>query len=494
MKSFWYDSAPSPAPRRDPHPDEVDVVVVGGGLTGLTTALLLARSGQSVLLLEARRFGDVTTGRTTGKVSLLQGTKLSRMLRTQSEHVTRSYVEGTVEGRDWLARFCADHAVPIDIRDAVTFASTPDERDSAEAEHRACQRLGIDTTWESDPDLGIPAYGATVLRDQYQIDPAPLLEALLDELSRHGGRVREDSRVLSVSKVGRPTVRTSDGAVVRAQHVVLATGTPVLDRGLYFAKLEPRRSYVLLYAGADIPPAMLLSSGDPSFSVRDVTAPGGEPRLMVGGNGHTVGRTRSELEHLNGLRDWAAERYPGGTETHAWSAQDYSSHDGIPYVGKLPRGLGHIHLATGYDKWGLTNGVAAALRITGEILGDQPSWARPMGRRITRPRGAATVVTTNLKVGLALATGIIGAESRTVDPKPAEGAGSVGRAGLNPVPVATSTVDGNTCSVIGVCTHLGGVLKWNDAERSWDCPLHGSRFAPDGAVLEGPATVPLPPR
>lgn len=494
MTSFWYDRQPRSAARHDLLPGRADVVVVGAGLTGLTTALLLARSGKSVVVLEARSIGDVTTGHTTGKLSLLQGTKYSRMLRSQSERVARSYVEANTEGQAWLLRFCADHGVPTDVRDAMTFAATASERRTAHDEHLAATRLGVGTEWIEEPDLGFENYGAAVLRDQAQIDPAPVLAALAAQVTEHGGVIRENSRVASVSKVGRPAVRTDDGATVHCDTVVLATGTPILDRGLYFAKVEAHRSYVLMFSGVSAPGPMLLSAGSAGYSIRDVPQPPGEPLLMVGGKGHVVGRTVSEARRLDELRIWAAERFPGGHETHAWSAQDYSSHDGIPFVGKLPRGLGHLYVATGYDKWGLTNGVAAALRITGEILGKTPTWARPMGHRITRPRGAFALVSANAKVGLALAGGLAKAELRAADPQPPEGTGSVGRSGIDPTPIGTSTVGGTTCSVVGLCTHLGGVLKWNDAERSWDCPLHGSRFAPDGAVLEGPATRPLAKR
>lgn len=467
-------------------------MVVGAGLTGLTTALLLARGGKRVHVLEARQIGSVTTGHTSGKVSLLQGTKLSRMLEVQSEQVARSYLEANHEGQAWLLRFCADHDVQVDTRDAVTYAATPAQRVSAEAEYRATRRLGLPSRWTEDVEVPFPTHGAAVLADQAQINPMKVLAALASQVREHGGTIEEHSRVVSVSRWGRPTVRTSDDRVLRCDDVVLATGTPFLDRGLYFAKVEAHRSYVLLYStGEHVPEQMLLSAGSPTISLRDVPGEGDLPRLMVGGNGHVVGRTRSEVQHLDELRAWVARHYPGATETHAWSAQDYASHDGIPYVGKLPRGLGHLYLATGYDKWGLTNGVAAALRIAGEILGHSPTWARPMSRRVTRPRSAATLLTRNMAVGRALATGIAAAELKQAPERPADGSGVIGRAGLSPVPIGTSQVDGAVCRVSGVCTHLGGVLKWNDSETTWDCPLHGSRFSADGQVLEGPATRPL---
>ena len=190
-----------------------------------------------------------------------------------------------------------------------------------------------------------------------------------------------------------------------AEQLLLATGTPILDRGLYFAKVEPQRSYGLAFEGAQPPEGMYLSAGSDSRSVRDAPRTTGTA-LLVGGSGHVVGRTDSELEHVDRLREWTATHFPGAVETHRWSAQDYGSHDGVPFLGALPRGGGRIQLATGYEKWGMTNAVAAARVMSGRILGQEPSWAKPLHHRITRPSGAAEIVKTNLGVGLALAGGV----------------------------------------------------------------------------------------
>ena len=466
-------------------------------MTGLTTALLLARAGRKVAVLEARQIGSVTTGNTTGKLSLLQGTKLSTMLSRQTRGVTAAYLEANREGQAWLLRFCSDHAVPVQVRDAVTYAADrgPGLR-QARREHEAATSLGLPVRWEERLPVPFPHEGGTVLPDQAQLDSMEVLEALTSQLRRHGGHVFQGRRVVSVTGSDPHTLTLDDGATVAAQTVVLATGTPILDRGLYFAKLHPMRSYALAFRHPDPPALMALGVGSPSRSVRDTPDPAGDGRLLlVGGEGHTVGRTRSERAGVERLRTWTADHFPGAVETHAWSAQDYSSHDGVPFVGPLPRGGGQIFVATGYDKWGMTNAVAAALDLAGQILNDSPSWAKPLHRRPTGPRAAAQLAKLNAEVGLTMTLGLLAAELRRApEVAPAEGEGQVGREGL--VPVGRSTVGGTTCSVVALCTHLGGTLKWNDFEQSWDCPLHGSRFAPDGQVLEGPATKglrPVPP-
>ncbi len=233
---------------------------------------------------------------------------------------------------------------------------------------------------------------------------------------------------------------------------------------------------------------MLLSAGSATRSVRDAPSADGS-LLLVGGEGHPVGRhDGSTNDRLDTLRAWTEAWFPGAEETHAWSAQDYSSHDGLPAIGALPRGRGHVFLATGYGKWGLTNGVAAAISITKLIHGHRAGWQTTISHRVTRPSGALEIARLNAAVAVHLVGDLAVAEVRSVR-EPEEGEGIVGRSGL--LPIGRARVDGRTCSVVALCSHLGGTLQWNDAERSWDCPLHGSRFTDEGDVLEGPATRPL---
>ena len=460
MTSLWLDGS-------DPLPDDelptgpVDDLVVGAGLSGLVTGLLLARAGRRVAVVEARHVGAVATGNTTAKLSLLQGTKLSSLLQHQTEKVARAYVEANTEGQQWLLRFCADHGVDVQHRLAATYAADESEISSVDDEYDAATRLGLPVSRVDSIDVPFPQHGAVILADQAQFDPMAVLTALAGQFREHGGTLHQGRRVRSVSVTGTPSVTLDDGTTLRAANIVLATGAPILDRALYFARLEPKRSYALAFTGVEAPDGMFLSAGSNGRSIRD--APTADGRLLlVGGSGHSVGRTRSEHQHVEELRSWTATHFPGATETHSWSAQDYSPHDGVPLVGRLPRGRGRIYVATGFDKWGMTNGVAAGLAITGEILGSRPSWATTMSRRPLRPASAVQLAKINALVGVAAAGSV------------------VDRLGAE-----------RSCEVVGVCTHLGGLLHWNDAERTWDCPLHGSRFDQDGAVLEGPATRPL---
>ena len=467
----------------------VDDLVVGAGLTGMLTALLLARAGRKVAVVEARSAGAVTTGNTTAKLSLLQGSHLSSIRRYHSAEVVRAYVEANLEGQAWLLRYCDDHGIAHQRRPAYSYANTDRGASTLRRELELAQQAGLQVSWVDEPhELPFPVSGAITLPDQVQFDPMDVLSAIAIELRAHGGRLHTGVRVTTVRHDDGCTVET-DAGPARAERVVVATGTPILDRSLYFAKLEPQRSYVVSYAGVEAPPqGMYLSVDSPSRSLR--TAPrGGSEQLLVGGGGHVVGRAQSEQKKVDDLRRWAQKYFPEAKETHWWSAQDYSPADSVPAVGALPRGGGRIFVGTGYAKWGMTNAAAAALQLSSEMLGSPKPWARPLNRRRPGPAAVARAAEMNALVGARMGTGWTKALLRASTAAPAEGAGAVGRSGTKVV--ARSTVDGVSCAVSGVCTHLGGILNWNDAEKSWDCPLHGSRFGSDGRVLEGPATSPL---
>ena len=491
MTSFWLDRHRALG-SDDFIPNETsDAVVVGAGFSGLTTALLLARSGMNVTVLEGRTIGSGTSGRTTAKVSLLQGTVLSGLRHYHNRQVVHAYVEGNREGQAWLLRYLDEQGVGYQRRDAYTFAVTDDGASLLEEELAASVSAGLDVESVTETELPFDVRTAIRLKDQAQVDPMDWIEAMVRDIRARGGRIVENVRVRNVEGSDGLRVITDRGEL-HPELVILATGMPILNRGLYFARLKAVRSYAVTLRvpdAASIPAGMYLSAETPGRSLRTVPYDG-EELLMVGGNGYQTGRVASPQGRLDVLTDWAKQHFPGSEVTHAWSAQDHRSTSRMPIFGKLPRGGGRIYAATGYNKWGLTNSVAAALGISSEILGGDVPWARTIQHHTASPKGIGQAVALNADVAKTIAASYAKArlEGPTEVRTPPEGTGVVI---MKDRPVAVSTVEGTTCRLSAVCTHLGGIVSWNDAEKSWDCPLHGSRFAADGSVLEGPATKDL---
>ncbi|MBC6445633.1 FAD-dependent oxidoreductase [Actinokineospora xionganensis] len=490
-QSLWLRTAPAtayPSLTQDTH---VDVAVVGGGITGLTTALLLKRAGLRVVVLEADRIGQGATGNNTAKVSALQATTYSRITRKHGAAAAAQYAAASTAGVELVASLAAEEAIDCDLRRraAYTYAIAEGERDAVRAEAQAAERAGLLTEYqaESDLDVPFPVFGAVRLADQVALHPRRYAIGLAAAVDGDGCVVHENSQVLDVEGGAPPLVRTA-GGVVRADHVVIASHYPMLDRGLFFARIEAVRAYcvAIRLASGTPPQGLAISAGSPAWSI----AHSGDS-LILAGQSHRTGASDTSGRYA-ALEAFAREHWDVAEVTHRWSAQDGSPYDGLPMIGTYLPGSEWLTVATGYQKWGLSTGSFAALLLAGHVTGQEQPWARRFSPHRLSLSGLGSLAKMNATVARDLVGDRLAPMLDSSDEVPAGGAGMV-RDGSGRKAVYRDET-GQVHAVSARCTHLGCLVRFNDQERSWDCPCHGSRFDVDGVVLEGPATKPLEPR
>jgi glycine/D-amino acid oxidase-like deaminating enzyme/nitrite reductase/ring-hydroxylating ferredoxin subunit len=339
----------------------------------------------------------------------------------------------------------------------------------------------------SDTELPFEVPAAVRLGDQADFDPVAYLDALVDVVENAGGRIHENTRVCHA--VGG-VVKTAEGHTIRCQRTIIATHMPFVDRSGLFARAEPKRSYsVTARVDGPVLQGMYLSAGSPTRSLRSVPRPDGE-LLLVGGESHRAG-TDDPREHFDTLQQWGREHFPVASYEHAWAAHDFVGEDNLPYVGAATPFSDRELTVTGLKKWGLAMGAGCAAWLAESILTGEQAWPDAFdSRRVPRPHALASLARHNAESGVFFFGDRLRRSARA-DLAPGEG--SVVRDGLSQKAVFRDD-DGKLRQVSARCTHLGCLVRFNAAERTWDCPCHGSRFDVDGSVIEGPATKPLEPK
>lgn len=468
-----------------------DVVIVGAGITGLTAALGLLERGRSVIVLEALQVGGGTTGLSTGKVTSQHGVRYRDMIRRHGLGVARRYARRAQAAVRTVGALVEEHEISCDLREVASFLHT-DRRthvDEVRAEGEAAASLGLPAAIVDEAPVPYPVHVAVRFTEQLEIDPARYVDGLAHAVVARGGVIHEHTRVTALRhRGGGVEARTAQGRV-RAGHAIVATLSPTVDPVATFARTSPERAYGIatrteVEAAADHAYVV----GPSTRSTRRIIDEDGTPLLVVVGSSHRTGAAVDPAHHLDALIDHARRHWGADEVRYHWSAQDHISHDGLPLVGGLTR-RSRVLVATGAAKWGLTLGTAAAIDLTEAIVDGRP--LRPFqAARVPTASAWPNLVTTNLKnVGRLLR----GRSRDTTSAQPPKGEGLIISDPRHPLAVATD-LDGTTYTLSAACTHLGCTVRFNALERSWDCPCHGSRFAIDGRVLEGPAVRPLQPR
>jgi len=468
----------------------VEVAVLGGGIVGVTAALAVARGGASTALLEAHRIGAGVTGNTTAKLSSLHGLTYASMRASLGDETASAYGLANEAGITRIAELAAELGIDCHLRRKPNFTYTESEgqRREVEDEVAAATALGLPASFAEETELPLEVAAAVRFDDQAEFDPYRYVSGLADAAEREGCLLFERTRAVGIEGAG---VRTALGPRIRAERVIVATHIPFLNRGLFFARTHPERSYALAVRAPQAAlQGMYISAGSPVRSLRSHPAGGGE-LLIVAGESHRVGEG-DEADRYRSLEEFARQRFGAEAVECRWSAQDNMPEDGLPFVGRLVPLSDRVVVVTGLRKWGLAMGTTAAEIVADRVLGRDASRGDPFRPERFHPRAAAAeLVSHNARSGMRFVADRVTRRESADGIAPGEG--RVVGAGLGQMALYRDET-GVVHELSARCTHLGCIVKWNRAEGTWDCACHGSRFGALGDVVQGPATAPLSPR
>jgi len=496
LNTYWLDSTPASSYPKLENDHAADILVIGAGMTGLTAAYLLAKKGRKVTIIDSGNIWSGETGRTTAhlteefdagyaQIEKLHGEKNAKLM-LKSQRAALQFIDETVRELNVDCEFSRV--------DAYLFLHPTDKKESLQEELETLHRIGwpeVQMTeaaipgFEKGPCLRFP--------NQAQFHPLKYLAALAAEVITQGGVIFSNTRAQAVES-GKVT--TADDHTITAAEIIVATHSPIKNI-LFFLKEAAYRTYVI---GAEIPKgsvarALYWDTGsqgvdnDPYHYVRVTAKNETSDLLIAGGEDHKTGQADDAAERFKKLEYWTKKRFPMmGAVEYRWSGQVIEPVDGLPYIGKSPHHK-NLYIATGYSGNGMTNGTLAGMILTDLILGVKNKWEGLFNPTRKTLHSSLEFVKENLNMAKVLVTDRLRKETASAEDL-APGEGAIVQKGVHKI-AAYRDEDGKLSECSATCTHLGCVVQWNTAEKTFDCPCHGSRFTGEGQVITGPALTNL---
>lgn len=462
---------------------EAEVAVIGGGMTGILTAYQLQQHGMDVIVLEADRIGQGVTRNTTAKITSQHNLIYRDLIEDYGFEKAREYAMSQQAAVEQFEHIIRTNQIDCDYREEIAYVYSINHPERIVEEVEASLQLGLPAFFTKETALPFEVAGAEGFEHQASFHPLKFLYEIANDME-----IYEQSRVLRILGDNELEVENGAGQIchVQAKNIVVATHYPFANfPGFYFTKMHQERSYVVaMKAPEALPFGMYISMGNTGYSFRKY-----KDYVLIGGGNHRTGQNY-EKEHFKPIIQAAKRFYPQGEIVRWWGNQDCMPIDGVPYIGTYAAREKNIFVATGYNKWGMTNSMVAAMNLNNMILGAEEKensiyYPRRFNLQASKKKLKMDIKITTKRLTLQQ---IYKPKTTIKDLKPGYG----GIVLWNGKKVgAYRTKKGVVYLVTTKCPHLGCMLEWNQEERSWDCPCHGSRFDYRGRLINGPAQVNL---
>jgi glycine/D-amino acid oxidase-like deaminating enzyme/nitrite reductase/ring-hydroxylating ferredoxin subunit len=466
-----------------------DAVIIGAGITGLTTAVLLQEQGKKCIVLEGFNVGFGTTGATTAHINTFYDTNYTQIEKDFGPAAAQISAAAAKESIVIVQDLSNRYGIDCDFKciDGITFSETKQETKELIEELEATRRAGVDVVEVRDNEIPVPFEFAVLYKDQGQFHPLKYLNGLAKAFTELGGVLVENAFVRNTSKHGEIHIAETDQGEVRGHNLVYATHLPP-GITVFDTECAPYRSYVLAIKlkNGDYPKHLVYDMKDPYHYLRTHIIDG-QPYLILGGEDHKTGHGDPEASFA-ALEAYARKYYYVESVEYRWSSQYYLSVDGMPFIGEMPASDGHVFVATGYNGNGMILGTIAGKMISDLIIGGENAYKMVFNPSRIKPVAAfQEFVKENVDVLYRFFADRLGAEDLESFNEIQAGTGAIVEYQGKKLAVYKSE-EGKISLLSPTCTHMGCMVSFNAAEKSWDCPCHGGRYNLEGQVLCGPPT------